>query len=637
MKNLFSKMMFMAFAAMTFTACEDVPEPYDKPGTGSNTLGSETIEGAYINETFSTSFGSFTNITVKGQGWVIDYKTAKATGYADGQTTESEAYLVSQPVDLSASEKAYLEFEYILRYVRAGSTQNKVLVTANYSGDPTTTAWTDITGTLTEGSDWSTFYKYQMNLPDEFIAQQAVVVALYYSCTTTSATIEVKNLKLMEGEAEGGNDTENSGEGTIGTAENPITVAEAIAIINALGNKEKSALKAYVKGKVVKVTTSQTNFEKYGNLNYYISDDGNDTNTIQVYAGDGLNGEKFNSISDISAGDEVVVVGTLYKYVNSSGTVIPEIEGSHIVSLTEGATEPTPATADNNLPEGRYFFVYTVGGDVQVGKPVETGNDYGYMYLTNASVSNGTLDADEAHLFTFTATDGGYTLQDASGRYYYMDATHNSFQVSAAMPASNFVWTANISDNGEATVTNAATGKTIQYYAKYNELCPTTNGDGLPRLLKPGDPVDGGSDDNPGGGEVSGNTITADFTAMGLGNAEDITTLTLSDGTTLTFSAGENKNGPKYYNSGTAIRMYPTNNVTITSGSGKNISTVTITCSANNAEGMVEATPGTVTVNDMTVSISDLGVPELTVTNTHTGTGTLSQLRVSKMVINYAE
>ena len=196
-KNLF-KLMALAIAAMTFAACEDVPEPYPTPGTQTEDPNIPAEEEAYLNETFESSFGSFTNVTIKGTPWVIDYKTAKATGYENNETTASEAYLVSKPIDLSQSKEAYLEFEYILRYVRTG-TQNKVLITNSYTGDPTTTAWTDITGKLTEGSDWSTFYQYQMNLPASMIGQKAVVVALYYSCTTTSSTIEIKNLKLKEG------------------------------------------------------------------------------------------------------------------------------------------------------------------------------------------------------------------------------------------------------------------------------------------------------------------------------------------------------------------------------------------------------------------------------------------------------
>ena len=42
MKNLFSKLMFVAMAATLFVACEDVPEPYDVPGHGGNVPGPDT-------------------------------------------------------------------------------------------------------------------------------------------------------------------------------------------------------------------------------------------------------------------------------------------------------------------------------------------------------------------------------------------------------------------------------------------------------------------------------------------------------------------------------------------------------------------------------------------------------------------
>ena len=38
MKKHFSKLLFLAMAAITFTACEDVPDPYDIPGKGTSVL-----------------------------------------------------------------------------------------------------------------------------------------------------------------------------------------------------------------------------------------------------------------------------------------------------------------------------------------------------------------------------------------------------------------------------------------------------------------------------------------------------------------------------------------------------------------------------------------------------------------------
>ena len=163
----------------------------------------------YINESFSADFGSFTVSTIKGTPWVIDFKTAKASGYDNGTktTTESESYLVSKEVDLTNSKGAYLEFEYILRYASQGT--NKIYATTSYTGDPATTTWTDITGTYTEGKDWTTFASYKANLPAEFIGKNKVVIAFYYSCSAAnSATMEIKNLALKEGSVSDDTDPE---------------------------------------------------------------------------------------------------------------------------------------------------------------------------------------------------------------------------------------------------------------------------------------------------------------------------------------------------------------------------------------------------------------------------------------------
>lgn len=204
---------------------------------------------AYIDEPFSSSFGSFSVKTIKGTPWIIDYSTAKATGYdnASKTTTPSESYIVSSPVNLSASKGAYITFEYILRYVTNYGTpvegiNNKVLITDNYTGDPATTAWTDITGTLTEGRDWTTWYTYSANVPETFVGKNNVVMALYYSCETSSGTWEVKNLKMKEGKAEEGENpgedpdkpgTGGEGQATVTKSENIITMIDPDATASA--------------------------------------------------------------------------------------------------------------------------------------------------------------------------------------------------------------------------------------------------------------------------------------------------------------------------------------------------------------------------------------------------------------------
>lgn len=174
-------------------------------GVGGATTPDTPTDG-YINETFSKSFGTFTLKNIKGTPWVIDsYGYAKATGYENVSkvTTPSESYLVSKAIDLSTSKGATLKFSYILRYatfngVPTEGVKNQVLITDNYTGDPTTTKWTDITGTLTEGTDWKTWSTYTYDLTP-YKGKKDIVIALHYACEAKSGTWQIKELTVKEG------------------------------------------------------------------------------------------------------------------------------------------------------------------------------------------------------------------------------------------------------------------------------------------------------------------------------------------------------------------------------------------------------------------------------------------------------
>ncbi len=341
MKNIL-KLAIAFMALFSFAACSDVPMPYDEPGTSNNDNDSTTT-GTYLNETFETSFGKFTNVTVKGNAWAIDYKTAKATGYDNSskETTASEAYLVSSPVDLSKSTAAYLQFEYILRYVRAGQTENKVLITDNYTGDPTTTTWTDITGTLTEGSDWTTFATYKKNIPAEFLGKSNVVIALMYSCTTTSSTIEIKNLIMKDGTVEeSGTTPETPATGEAkgsGTQADPYNAAAANKAAEGLKEGEEKK-DVYVSGIISQIKELSTEF---GNASFYISDDGKtEGSQFYVFRALYLNGAKFTANDQIKVGQKVVVKGSL---VNFKGNTPELAQGGQVVSV-EGSGTTTPET-----------------------------------------------------------------------------------------------------------------------------------------------------------------------------------------------------------------------------------------------------------------------------------------------------
>lgn len=70
-------------------------------------------------------------------------------------------------------------------------------------------------------------------------------------------------------------------------------------------------------------------------------------------------------------------------------------------------------------------------------------------------------------------------------------------------------------------------------------------------------------------------TVTLDLAAQGYANAEDVTTVT-GNGATLTFAKATGSNAPKYYTTGTAVRMYNGNTLTIEASN--NITAIEFTC-----------------------------------------------------------
>ena len=324
-----------------------------KPTSGSTTP--DTPADGYINETFSKSFGSFTAKTIKGTAWVIDsYGYAKATGYDNTSktTTPSESYIVSKAIDLSASKSATLEFSYILRYVTKNGAavegvKNQVLITDNYTGDPATTKWTDITGTMKEGTDWATWETYKHDLSD-FKGKKNVVIALHYACAASSGTWEVKNLSVKE--ATGGTpdtpskpDTPATKDGitidgttvTLSNAAATTTGASVELDLNAAGLVNEAAVET------VKFSDGSTvNFDANGQKNgpkFYTK-----TKGVRIYANNKL---IFKGIKKIK---QIVMTCDSYNGTNYVGNATATIEFSG-----------TTATYTN-------LFTETTGGGVQL-------------------------------------------------------------------------------------------------------------------------------------------------------------------------------------------------------------------------------------------------------------------------------
>ena len=309
----------------------------------------DTPGDGYINETFSKSFGSFTAKTIKGTAWVIDsYGYAKATGYDNTSktTTPSESYIVSKAIDLSASKSATLEFSYILRYVTKNGAavegvKNQVLITDNYTGDPATTKWEDITGTMKEGTDWVTWETYKHDL-SAFKGKKNVVIALHYACAASSGTWEVKNLSVKE--ATGGTpdtpskpDTPATGEGltidgTTVTLSNAAATTAGASVelnLNAAGLTNQAAVET-VKFSDGSTVTFDANGQENGPKFY------TNTKGVRVYANNKL---IFKGIKKIK---QIVMTCDSYNGTNYVGNATATIEFSGTtVTYTNLFTETT--------------------------------------------------------------------------------------------------------------------------------------------------------------------------------------------------------------------------------------------------------------------------------------------------------
>lgn len=132
---------------------------------------------------------------------------------------------------------------------------------------------------------------------------------------------------------------------------------------------------------------------------------------------------------------------------------------TQLISITQKAfIPPFPA-----FVAGDYWIVC---GD-QALKPVEGGS---YGYLNAAPVTkgeDGKITSSADNVFTFKAVEGGYTIQDKNGMYYYMAGTYNSFNIAAEMPSSGAVWTVEQISGDAFKISNASNGKVMQYSTEY--------------------------------------------------------------------------------------------------------------------------------------------------------------------------
>lgn len=406
-----------------------------------------------------------------------------------------------------------------------------------------------------------------------------------------------------------------------GTAADPFNVAGAVKYIEDGGSE--SELK-YVKGKVVSV--EQGSFDAtHGSLKYYISDDGTPTNQFYVYNGyAGPNRTKFSGEDALKQGDEVVICGNLIVF---SGT--KEFQtGNYIVSLNGegGTTTPDTPTTGKGSESNPYTVAEAIAA-IKAGAPTSE------VYVTGI-VSDVYFYNDQYKSLSYYISDDGKSkdMQVYSGKGLNgADFTSkDDLKVGQKVTIKGIIKAFNKNGTDIMEIDKNSTIVKIEGEGTGGEVTP-----------KPDTPDTGNgkitfANDHrtltlENSNATAGESVSFDFTAQNYENQTDMTTIKLSDGTTITFDANGETNGSKYYTSGTAVRVYKNNKIIIKGT--KEIAKIIFHCNA-------PYTKNGETVNcdgNETATITFSG-KTATYTNVFTGTtGGGVQLRFSSIEIVYAK
>ena len=584
MKKKIYSLLMLAMAAFAFTSCEDVPMPYDMPGSAS-----ESDEPL---------------VQVVGDGTVENpYNVASALYLiTEGKTTD-EAVAVEGIISQ-------------IDEIDTGSFGNATY----YISDDGTTA-----------KQLQVYRGYYLN-GDRFKDKAAIKVGdkvivsgqLTYHNQKTPEFAQGSSIYSLNGQG-GGSQPAGEAKGT-GTKDDPFNVAGAIAKCKEIGSNP-STEKYYVKGTAVDGATADDSFN---NITFDIADTEGGAK-FKCFQVKGTDGKPLPAGYAIKKGDEVVVYGPMYNYKGNT----PETEGksaAYIVTVNGKATSEGGSDTPQPSNTSTIDNPYTVAKALDTANALSDNETTKEEFYIKGKVSRKANTADEIgpnsskkykDMNYYISDDGTQTKELYIYRGKYLDGA-------------DFTDFEQLKENDEVVVVG-----------KLQKYIDTKNGNAVVLELKESKIVklngqsgsgEQGGGGNNGPGTVSGNTITVKAIDFGVANGKTMDTQTLADGTKLVFDGGGNSNAPKYYDTGTNIRMYPKNSVTITAS--KNIQKVVFTCdeyqgTTYNASGDITAQPGTANLDGKNVTISNISSKTTTITNTSGNTGATSQIRIVSIEITY--
>ncbi len=446
---------------------------------------------------------------------------------------------------------------------------------------------------------------------------------------TFSSCEDVPEPYTMPTKPETGGTTEGVAKGT-GTAADPYNSVAVANYCKTLEAGVESDKEVYIKGKVVSIKEQFST--SFGNGSFYIADD-ETSEKFYIFRSLYLGNKKWTTNDpELKEGDEVVVCAKVMNYMGNTPETVAN--KTYLVSLngkTAGGTTPDTPTAGEAKGDGTAANPFNSVAAQKYTAALEAGVVTDKEFYIKGKVQS------VKEQFSATFGNGSFYIADDANStqfyifriYYFGGEKWKEGDMTLKEGDEIVVCAKLVNYMGNTPETNQG-GKLISVNGK-------TNGEGGGTPDTPSKP------DTPATGEgltIDGTTVTLSNAAatttgtsvelnlntLGLANQAAVETVKFSDGSTVTFDANGQENGPKFYTNTKGVRVYA-NNKLIFKGI-KKIKQIVMTCDSYNGINYVGNATATIEFSDKTA----------TYTNLYTeSTGGGVQLRVKTIKIIYAE
>ena len=446
---------------------------------------------------------------------------------------------------------------------------------------------------------------------------------------TFSSCEDVPEPYTMPTKPETGGTTEGVAKGT-GTAADPYNSVAVANYCKTLEAGVESDKEVYIKGKVVSIKEQFST--SFGNGSFYIADD-ETSEKFYIFRSLYLGNRKWTTNDpELKEGDEVVVCAKVMNYMGNTPETVAN--KTYLVSLngkTAGGTTPDTPTAGEAKGDGTAANPFNSVAAQKYTAALEAGvvTDKEFYIKGKVQSVKEQFSADFGNGSFYIADDANSTQFYIFRIYYFGGEKWKEGDMTLKEGDEIVVCAKLVNYMGNTPETNQG-GKLISVNGK-------TSGEGGGTPDTPSKP------DTPATGEgltIDGTTVTLsnaaatttgasvelNLNAAGLVNQAAVETVKFSDGSTVTFDANGQENGPKFYTNTKGVRVYA-NNKLIFKGI-KKIKQIVMTCDSYNGINYVGNATATIEFSDKTA----------TYTNLYTeSTGGGVQLRVKTIKIIYAE